>query len=298
MGQTKQPLISGISFVKDGLTLGYPIRESIESIASLCDEIVINVGFSNESLTQDDGTYKYLTDYFTREKFRFIKSFWDPAVDKKGEILSQQTNVALQNCRGKYCQYIQADEAVHQEDHSAILKGVELMEKKQNIEGLVFRYIHFYGNVDIQKYTRSIYRREVRLIRRLPSIKSWRDAQGFRHDNGRKLACKKINAAIYHYGWARAEKIMAKKIQKMGKFYHGQSHKSDAFEYQRIWGLKKFTGNHPKVMENWIKENRNDLNIMKLKLNTNWKEAGLILSDYFERFTGYRIGEYKNFKLI
>ena len=298
MEQTKRPLLSGVSFVKDGLTLGYPIKESIESIAPLCDEIVINVGFSDESLCQDDGTYKYLTNHFWGEKYRFIKSFWNPAIDKKGEILSRQTNIALKNCRGKYCQYIQADEVVHQDDHPLIMRGIDLMEKNRDIEGLVFRFIHFYGNVNIQKYTRLLYRREIRLVRRLSSIKSWRDAQGFRHDDGRKLSCKEIDAVIYHYGWARAEKVMAKKIQKMNKFYHGQSHESDAFEYQRIWGLRKFNGDHPKVMKDWIRQNRNDLDIMKFKLNTNWKEAGLILSDYFEQLTGYRIGEYKNFKLI
>ena len=298
MEQTKQPLLSGITFVKDGLSLGYPIRESIESIASLCDEVVINVGFSDKALTKDDGTYKYLTEHFPEKKYRFIKSFWDSTVDKKGEILSQQTNIALNHCRGKYCQYIQADEAVHQNDHSIIRQGINLMEENTDIEGLVFRYIHFYGNVDIQKYTRNLYRREVRLIRRLSSIKSWRDAQGFRHDDGRKLSCKEINAVIYHYGWARAEKIMAKKVQKMDTFYHGQSHKSDLFEYQRIWGLKKWDGDHPKVMADWIRKNRNDLDIMKLKLKLTWKEIGQILSDYFERLTGFRIGEYKNFKLI
>jgi len=32
---------SGFTFIKDGLNLGYPIKESIQSISDLCDEHVL-----------------------------------------------------------------------------------------------------------------------------------------------------------------------------------------------------------------------------------------------------------------
>jgi len=43
-------LISGFTFIKHGLNLGYPIKESIESIEPLCDEIIINVGYDDPEL--------------------------------------------------------------------------------------------------------------------------------------------------------------------------------------------------------------------------------------------------------
>ena len=83
-------LVSGITFIKNGLTLGYPIKESIESIEPICDEIIINVGFENSNLTGDDGTYECLRDTFNHPKFVFMKSFWDPEISSRGEILSNK----------------------------------------------------------------------------------------------------------------------------------------------------------------------------------------------------------------
>ena len=45
--------VSGFTFIKNGLTLGYPVLESILSIEPLCDEVIVNVGFEDEQCTQD-----------------------------------------------------------------------------------------------------------------------------------------------------------------------------------------------------------------------------------------------------
>ena len=240
--------ISGFTFIKNGLTLGYPILESVLSIEPICDEVVINVGFDDQECTKDDGTYAYLTSNLKGEKYKFIKSWWDPAIQKSGLILSQQTNIALEQCTGKYCQYIQGDECIHEDDLPAILAGVEEMEKNDQIDGLVFNYMHFYGNVDIYKYTRTMYRREVRLVRNHKGIKSWLDAQGFRKADDTKLKARLIKARIFHYGWARPEKVMAKKVVAFDRLYHGNAKDNQKeFAYTRVWGLKKFKGTHPTV---------------------------------------------------
>ena len=114
-------LISGVTFIKNGLTLGYPIRESIESIAPICDEVIINVGFDDIELSKDDGTWDYLKRHFKGEKYIFLKSYWDPEMTSKGFILSDQTNIALEKASGKYCQYIQGDECLHEKDLQRIM---------------------------------------------------------------------------------------------------------------------------------------------------------------------------------
>lgn len=258
--------------------------------------MVINVGFEDEALTKDDGTYEYLRDYFSHPKFIFIKSYWDPNKQSRGLILSEQTNIALAKASGKYCQYIQGDEAIHERDLPTIQKEILELEKRPHLWGLVFNYVHFYGNTNIIKKTRNIYRREVRVIRN-DNVKSWLDAQGFRHLDDSKLLCKKIDASIYHYGWARKESVMKKKVVEMDKLYHADK-KESQFEYERIWGLKRFRDQHPKVMKPWIENHQNDMDILKLSLKKEWKNIGLALSDIIEELTGYRIGEYKNFKLI
>lgn len=287
--------VSGFTFIKNGLTLGYPIKESIESIAPLCDEVVINVGYDNPELKDDDGTYEYLRDSFPQDKYIFLKSWWDPKISSEGQILSQQTNIALEKCRGKYCQYIQGDEVVHEDDLPEIETGIRQMESNSEIEGLIFNYLHFYGNVDIVKFTRNVYRREVRLIKNKLGIKSWKDAQGFKNKDNGKIKATLTKARIFHYGWARKEQVMNQKVQSFEKLYHGEDYQNDKFNYERIWGLKNFTKTHPQVMEKWISEHKNDLDIMSLPLRHEWKNLGLFISDSIESLTGYRLGEYKNY---
>lgn len=291
--------VSGFTFIKNGLTLGYPILESVLSIEPLCDEVIINVGFDNEECTKDDGTEEYLRDHLTGSKYKFLKSWWDPNIQKSGLILSQQTNIALEKCQGKTCQYIQGDEIVHEDDLSIIEKGIKDLIDRNDLEGLVFNYIHFFGNVDIYKYTRTIYRREVRAIKNGINLKSYKDAQGFRFLNGRKPNAKLINASIYHYGWARSEQVMAKKIKNFDKLYHGKDFESpDDWSYKKVFGLKKFKKSHPALMEKWIENNRNDLTLDTLESDFQFKHIRMAISDAIESLTGHRIGEFKNYRLV
>ena len=146
-----KPQVSGFTFIKNALTLGYPIKESIQSIIPFCDEVVINVGFNDSNCQEDDGTYEYLRDYFSSIKFKFIKSFWDPNLTSKGLILSEQTNIALSHCRGSLAQYIQGDEVIHEEDIPLIIDSIKKIYSRKDIEGIVFQYLHFYGNINIIK---------------------------------------------------------------------------------------------------------------------------------------------------
>lgn len=291
-------LVSGFTFIKNGLSLGYPIKESIESITPLCDEVVINVGFDDPQLQKDDGTWDYLHSYFNHPKFIFLKSFWDPKVTSGGEILAQQTNIALAKCQGRVCQYIQGDEVIHEDDLPEIHDQLIDLSQSKTIDGLVFNYHHFYGNVDIVKKTRSIYRREIRAIANHRGIKSWKDAQGFRLSDNQKLKAKAIDARIFHYGWARLEKVMQHKVSVMDRFYHGQDYQGAGFNYERVWGLKPFKSGHPQVMKEWIEKNKNPIDIMQLPLRHEWKNVGLALADMVEGVTNYRPFEYKNFRLI
>ena len=87
--------------------------------------MIINVGFEDEDCTKDDGTYEYLRDNLTGKKYKFIKSWWDPNISSQGLILSQQTNIALSQCKGSTCQYIQGDEAIHEDDLQNIESGTK-----------------------------------------------------------------------------------------------------------------------------------------------------------------------------
>ena len=289
-------MISGFTFIKNGLSLGYPFLESILSIEPLCSEVIVNVGFENPECTKDDGTHDFLRDNLTGSKYKFIKSWWDPKISSSGRILAQQTNIALAKCRGKSCQYIQGDEAIHENDLEVIEEGHKELSNRSDLYGLIFKYLHFYGNTNSIKYTRSVYRREIRAIKNDPRIISWRDAQGFRFENESKLTAKLIDATIYHYGWARPQDIMDKKIKSFNKLYHGKEYETKQdFSYEKIWGVKEFSGGQPRIMSEWVKNNTHAQNIHSLKYNFKLADLSLILSDFIEEKTGYRMGEYKNY---
>ncbi len=293
--------VSGFTFIKNGLTLGYPFKESILSISPLCDEVVINVGFEDRECTKDDGTYEYLRESLKdteTTKYIFLKSWWDPEKTKSGLILSEQTNIALEKISGDVGIYIQGDEAIHENDFDEIKTAIQRLLKHPSADAVLFNYHHFFGSVDIEKVTKKTYRNELRLIRNGRGIKSWLDAQGFRHEDDSKLKCIKSSAEIYHYGWARSEQLMDKKTKEFSKLYHGKDFKAQDFSYERVWGLRKFHGTHPKVMNSWIEENRNAIDILSLPVKLKLSDSRIILSDFIEYLTGHRFGEYKNYIIV
>ena len=92
---------------------------------------------------------------------------------------------------------------------------------------------------------------------------------------------------------------MKKKVKEFDKLYHGNDFENkNEFESQRLYGLKKFTQSHPKVMKDWISQNKNPVDIMSLPLHWSNDIPGLYLSDCLESLTGYRLGEFKNYKLL
>jgi hypothetical protein len=175
---------------------------------------------------------------------------------------------------------------------------LNLLDKK--VEGLLLNYLHFYGSYDFIGTARKWYRNEIRIIRNNKNISSFRDAQGFRIDD-RKLNVKKIAAAVYHYGWVKHPEKQQAKAETFNKLWHSDQWveknipKVSGFDYSNVDGLKRFTESHPAVMKNRIAainwEFTVDPTIKKMKLKHQ-------LAGYIENLTGWRIGEYKNYRII
>ncbi|KPK95535.1 glycosyl transferase [bacterium SM23_31] len=287
--------ISGFTFVRNALKFDYPIIEAITSILPVCDEFIVNVGKSEDE-TLD------LIKTINSDKIKIVESVWDETLRTGGHILALQTDIALSHCTGDWCFYIQADEVVHEKYHPVISASVQKYHPDKRIEGLLFKYLHFYGSYNYVGASRRWYRHEIRIIRNHCGISSYMDAQGFRLNN-RKLNVKPIDAYVYHYGWVKHPKIQQKKQRFFNKLWHPDSwiknHVGDAddYDYHAIDAVQPFTGDHPAVMkhrvesQDWHVEYDPSAN----RLNTPLKHRIL---NKIENLTGYRIGEYKNFKII
>src|SRR6195952_5423554 len=253
--------VSGFTFIRNAVKNDYPVVEAITSILPLCDEFIVVAGNS------DDGT-RELIEAIGSPKIKIIDSVWDDSLRDGGSVFAVETDKAFAaispDCDWAF--YIQGDEAVHEKYHPIIKKEMEYALGKPNIEGLLLKYLHFYGSYDYYGHSRRWYRREIRILRNNKNIHSYRDAQGFRWD-GRKIKVKLIDAYIYHYGWVKPPAGLKNKIRNFNVFYHNDDWLAQnlpetfEFDYKNADRLVHFTGSHPAVMKKRIAATNWNLNI-------------------------------------
>lgn len=291
--------VVGFTIIRNAIKFDYPVVEAISSILPLCDEVVVAVGNSeDETLT--------LVEQIDKNKIKIIPTVWDDSLREGGRVLAVETDKAFQaiSADADWCFYIQADEVVHEQYHSIIRNEMKKYKDNPNIDGLLFHYKHFYGSFDYVGESWRWYRREIRIIKNNKNIFSYRDAQGFRKKTtrayqqvGEKLQVKLIDAYIYHYGWVREPAAMQRKQTSFSSLYHNdqwvneQMATASEFDYTNIDSLELFTGSHPAVMKNRIARKNWKFDHDVSKRNYSFKEK-------LKRLVGFRIGEYKNYKIV
>ena len=288
--------ISGFTVVRNAIKYDYPIVEAIQSILPICDEVVVAVGNS------DDATLDLIRN-IPSPKIKIVETVWDDTLREGGRVLAVETDKAFQQIApdSDWAFYIQGDEVVHEKYLATVKEAMTTYLHEPAVEGLLFNYLHFYGSYDYIGESYRWYRREIRVLRNVKGIFSFRDAQGFRRKPNEKLRVKMIDAEIFHYGYVREPKAMQGKQRSFNKYWHDdqwvESHVSSAeeFDYTNIDALKVFTGTHPMVMQRRI----NSMN-WKFQYDPSTKHFKLKdkLKRFVERVTGWRPGEYRNYKII
>ncbi len=303
--------VSGFTFARNAVRLGYPLVPAIQSILPLVDELVVNVGVS------DDDTLAMVMA-IGDPRLVVVESAWDETSLERGHVLAEQTDLALARCTGDVCLYVQADEAVHEDDHPRIWEGLSRLHEDPELEGLLFDYVHFYGSYHTVGVARRWYRREIRAVKNGIGVRSWKDAQGFRvwapppgwvgqrprslkpGDPARKLRVSHSGARMYHYGWVRPPEAQGAKIAEMERLYHGDGARTERLEREFAYDLgekvRRFAGTHPGPMRPFVE--RAD---WLFQPRTRWLRLSHLredLLDVFEAATGVRIGEYKNYERV
>ena len=186
--------VAGFTFIRNAVKNDYPIVEAITSILPICDEFTVALGNS------EDETEQLIKD-INSPKIKIIYTTWDDSIRDGGAVFANETDKAFHaiSADADWAFYIQGDECVHEKYLPLIKKEMEDNLNDSQIEGLLFKYLHFYGSYNYYGHSRRWYRREIRIVRNNKAIHSYRDAQGFRW-NDRKIKVKLIDAYIYHYG--------------------------------------------------------------------------------------------------
>jgi hypothetical protein len=246
--------VTGFTFIRNASLFDYPVTEAIRSILPLCDDFVIAVGNS------DDDTLERMKA-IDPSKIRIIETVWDDSLREGGRVLAVETDKAYREISSEadWAFYIQGDEVVHEKYLPAIREAMERWKDHPEVDGLLFKYLHFYGSYDYVAYSSKWYRHEIRVLRVSPDIRSYRDAQGFRKTDDTKLRVKAVDAYIYHYGWAKNPVAMQRKQKTFHRFWHPDAwirknvQDGREYDYSGIDALERFTGTHPAVMAERIK---------------------------------------------
>jgi hypothetical protein len=288
--------VTGFTIIKNAIKFDFPVEEAIRSVLPVCDDFVVAVGES------EDDTRAMIASI--DPKIRIIDTIWNKKLNEGGAVLADETNKAFRAISedSDWCFYIQGDEVMHEKYIDTVQKGMQQWKDDKRVDGLLLKYLHFYGSYDYVGASSKWYRNEIRIIRNNKSIYSYLDAQGFRKGNDEKLNVKALDAYIYHYGWVREPATMKSKMHYTGYYWAGtdipeasEVSYSGKFDYSQINALEKFTGTHPEVMQqriakkNWKFEY--DLSYNRLSVKDRFKNL-------VEKFTGKRPFDYANYKII
>lgn len=289
--------VSGFTFIRNAVKNDYPIVEAITSILPLCDEFVVALGDSEDETEE-------LIKGIGSPKIKIVHTVWDTAVRDGGKVFADETDKAFNAISPDtdWAFYIQGDEVVQEKYLSVIKQEMEDNLDDNRVEGLLFKYLHFYGSYDYYGHSRRWYRREIRILRPNKAIHAYRDAQGFRWGD-RKINVKLIDAYIYHYGWVKPPAGLKHKVRNFNLFYHDDAWleqnlpETYEFDYKNADRLIKFEGEHPQVMKKRIAATNWQIQVDAEELKKKMTFRRRLLQK-IEDLTGWRISEYRNYNII
>ncbi len=288
------PPLSGFTLIKNATVREYPVEAVLRTLRRVCDEVVVNVGAS------EDDTLERVRAA-SGDDVRLLRREWPDEFDNHLKELSAESNRALEACEHDWALYLQADELLHEEEVPPLRRALARADADDRVEGLLFDYLHFHGSPDWVLEGRRRYRREVRVVRRSAGVRSVRDAQGFRvgGPDGRKPRVIRSGARIFHYGYVKSREGLDRKRRLWMRWFGEEPDEDRGLTLYRYRGLRRFEGEHPEAVRPWLEERSfafdpeeaepppRDLRTLKVRI-----------SDAVERWTGHRLFEHRNYRLI
>jgi len=284
--------ISGFTFLRNGVELGFPFEASIRSLLPIVDEFVIAVGLSNDDTLE---RIRAIAD----PKIRIIETRWNERMSHRGFVYAQQKMIAEYACTGDWAFYLEGDEVLHEKETDNILQSLSKHHHNPEVEALVFDYYHFFGSPSVIATGPSWYRRECRLIRNTirtyaPDGQYWLVTEN--HKKGRNPRAALANAHIYHYGWIRQAEKMQRKMNQVSRYW---SHEPPKIHYSQTDArmLSPYSGTHPALMAQWLATEAEQHFEVDPNYRLTRRDRRLRLKQALERLTGLDLSR-KHFKLV
>lgn len=289
--------ISGLIIVRNAVLNDYPVVEAISSVLPMVDEMVVSIDVGDDNSEE-------LIRSMNNPKIKIFYSTWDMSLRDGGKLYGVETNKAKEHVSpdSDWIFYIQADEIIHEKYQQVIIETAKKYCNNPKVQGLLFRYLHFYATYDYVGASRKWYNYEVRLIKNDKAIQSYKDAQGFRVGET-KLRVVPVDAEVYHYGWVKSPEQMKRKMKNVFAYYNTNDNwvdtfmkSEDFFNFQDEYdSVARFTGTHPAVMKERIENKNWDIQLDVTRKRFSLKDRILF---FIEQKTGKRLFEFRNYRII
>jgi glycosyltransferase involved in cell wall biosynthesis len=288
--------VSGFTFVRNAVRLEFPVVECIRSVLPMVDEFVVAVGHS------DDGTEELIRS-IGDERVVIVPTRWNPNVRTGGYVLAQQTNVALFSCTGQWAIYIQADEAIHEDDHAHLRSLMGKYLDDDRVESLSLHRTNFVG--DYRTICRPADDLCVRIVKPHRFVLSRGDAAGFTvhpkyKERGRRITTVDTGVKLFHYLDVRSPTAIAQKDKARGALWQEgnveergslEAYYSSAFARRFLY---RYTGTQPGPLRERAQSHgfAFDIDSPLVRKALTRRERRLVLTDFLDRRVSraFRIG--------
>ena len=238
----------GFSFLRNAVKFDYPYQESLRSLCAVSKSALLALGKGEDNT---EAQVEVLNQEL--QNLIVVPTVWDDSLRTGGLILSQQTNLALDELRKRFTNdtswgfYLQADELIHEQDIEQIHRDFARAQA-EGCDVVSFRYIHFWQTYNQIAINKKWYPEEIRGVKLKSSVQSWGDAQSFKD-------YKKIyrsDVPIYHYGHVKAREALKQKQQYFVEIHHDQDQQAQAKSLAKEARPQlsiPYYGSHPKWMK-------------------------------------------------
>ncbi len=208
-----QSNISGCVAARNSVKFGYPLRQCLQALRPLCDEVVLAY-----DPTTEDGTHELALELRDELDIVLFESPWDMLNMKKGFEIGHQSQVAVGACspatEWRLC--VQQDEAFHEDDSAALKELVRTAPS--DVTGFDFVRPYFFGNLHTIRKDWTV--KLTRLTR-----KGTHTYDGFDGQNCNPVGPVRHAESglwLYHYSRIGDPQVIAERVRNVDTFFHAE----------------------------------------------------------------------------
>jgi hypothetical protein len=228
--------LTGVTLVKDGNTLGYPFVQNLRSLAELCDEVLVNVGYGSDDTI---ASVFQLQRYYP--SIRVFQNGWDMKNTGDGSELAKQANIVLNFAQSDWVIYLQADELIHEDDMHSL--RIYLDSVPSSVTQIELLRTYFWGDLQHRAPKYEIY---LGRIFRTGTHTVGGDGMYLVRNKGE---IQRSPYFIYHYSRIGPEDKVAARVKNLDRLFHDDVSTTPTFTYNTEVNLVHYVGTHPHGIE-------------------------------------------------